>query len=132
MPRKSAAALAIAPPVQVDGRLAPWSGLKKAERELWREIVDSKPAEWFDVGSAPLLREYVRAVTETNRLARMVAGGSSRDPAGLKMLLEMRDREVKRMADLATKLRLTQQSRYTPQAAATANKKATGSRPWAA
>ena len=36
-------------------------------------------------------------------------------------LLSMRDRETKAMGSLATKLRLTNQARYTPQAAATAS-----------
>jgi hypothetical protein len=132
MPRKSAAALAIRTPENLDTRLPPAAGLSKGECDLWREIVDSKPAEWFDSGSAPLLREYVRAVGESQRIGRLVARTSSKDPDTLARWLTLRDREVKRMADLATKLRLTQQSRYTPQAAATANRKADGSRPWAA
>jgi hypothetical protein len=43
----------------------------------------------------------------------------------------MRDTEAKRATSIATKLRLTQQSRYTPQAAATADRKAgSGAKPW--
>ena len=48
-------------------------------------------------------------------------------------LLKMRDRETKAIGDKATKLRLTNQSRYTPQAAATAVKNEIGARkPWQA
>jgi hypothetical protein len=44
----------------------------------------------------------------------------------------MRDRETKALADKATKLRLTNQSRYTPGAAGTAAKKAATAeaKPW--
>jgi hypothetical protein len=46
-------------------------------------------------------------------------------------LLKMRDRETKAAADKATKLRLTNQSRYTQRAAATAAKHASAERkPW--
>jgi hypothetical protein len=48
----------------------------------------------------------------------------------VKEAMQLRDMESKRMLQLATKLRLTQQSRYTPQAAATANKNAGTARPW--
>ena len=56
-----------------------------------------------------------------------IAGG---EPGNLKALLDMRDKESKRLTSVATKLRLTQQSRYTPQAASTADKKAGSARPW--
>jgi len=56
-----------------------------------------------------------------------IAGG---DPAELKAVLDMRDKESRRLASLATKLRLTNQSRYTPQAAATAAKKGGGGKVW--
>ena len=48
----------------------------------------------------------------------------------MKGFLDMRDKEAKRATSIATKLRLTQQSRYTPQAAATADRKVSGARPW--
>ena len=48
----------------------------------------------------------------------------------LKTLLDMRDKESRRLATLAVKLRLTQQSRYTPQAAATAAKAPSASKAW--
>jgi hypothetical protein len=50
----------------------------------------------------------------------------------LDRLTKMRDRETKAAADKATKLRLTNQSRYTPQAAGTASKNngAANLKPW--
>jgi hypothetical protein len=129
MPRKSVDALSIVPRLPAD-RVAPPPGLSRKERELWRRIVDSKPAEWFDSGSAPLLREYVRSVAVCDALAGMVAGAMKGPAADLKAALDLRDKEARRLASLATKLRLTQQSRYTPLSASTANRKASGARPW--
>jgi hypothetical protein len=48
----------------------------------------------------------------------------------LKDLLVMRDREAKRLAVLGVKLRLTQQSRYTPKSAQTAAKAPNAGKVW--
>jgi hypothetical protein len=46
-------------------------------------------------------------------------------------MIKLRDRESKALGDKATKLRLTNQSRYTPGAAATAAKNASeAKKPW--
>lgn len=104
---------------------------------MWVEVVESKPAEWFGADSLPLLKEYVRAVvmcdTLDAKVKRAIEGGEGAEAATVgvvKLFLDMRDKEAKRATSLATKLRLTQQSRYTPQAAATADKRAGGKRPW--
>ena len=99
---------------------------------MWSEIVDSKPADWFDLDSVPVLKEYIRAALTCDSLAGVVeeALAECGDARELKTILDMRDKEARRVASLATKLRLTQQSRYTPQSAATANRKAGGKRPW--
>ena len=131
MARKSAAALSITPPAQI-GPIGVPDGLSPAEAALWREVVDSKPADWFGDDSAPVLKEYVRAAVMCDRLAEEIETALAGDAKGLTKLLEARDRESRRTANLATKLRLTQQSRYTPQAAATADRKAAGKRPWSA
>jgi len=51
---------------------------------------------------------------------------------GVERMLKARDRETKTLVSLATRLRLTNQSRYTPGAAASAarNDTGTGRRPW--
>jgi hypothetical protein len=96
-------------------------------------VVATKPADWFDDDSAPVLKEYVRAATTSDILDRRVKaameGGDSVDE--VKKLLDMRDKEARRLVTMATKLRLTQQSRYTEKTASTANRKAGGKRPWA-
>lgn len=131
MPRKSAASLSVvaAGPRPI---LAPPPELSTEEAALWREVVESKPAEWFGNDSAPLLREYVRAACICDQLDAKIKNlmASDANAAEMKVLFGLRDGEAKRAAIMATKLRLTQQSRYTPQAASTASKRAQGRRPW--
>ena len=137
MSKPSSASLSVVPVAPL-ARLSAPRGLSAEETELWQDVVDSKPVDWFQPDSAPLLVEYVRAVAMCDTLdlqikAALAGGedGESVKPSDLKWLLDMRDKESKRALSTATKLRLTQQARYTPQAAATANKKVGGERPWA-
>lgn len=123
-------------PARPLSRIAAPAGLSAAEAALWREVVDSKPAEWFAGDTAPLVAEYVRAVAQSDELDRvlksMSEGGEGWKEKAKPIMdfMKMRDMETKRALMIATKLRLTPQSRYTPQSAATANKKAGGQRPW--
>lgn len=91
----------------------------------------TKPVDWFGEDSAPLLAEYCRATVACDLLAQMVdaafAGG---DIKQLKDVIELRDKESRRLTTIGTKLRLTQQSRYTPKSSATAAAKAGNARPW--
>ena len=116
----------------VQRRIAPPEFLTDPQRVLWLQIVDTKPVEWFGLDSAPVLVEYVRAVDMCNALELQVRKAlEAGEPDWIEKILKLRDKEARRAADLATKLRLTQQSRYTPQAAATASKRsAHASKPW--
>ena len=112
-------------------QLKPERGASTCISAMWSEIVDSKPSDWFDLDSVPVLKEYIRAALTCDELAGVVERAlESGDDKFMKSALDMRDKEARRVASLATKLRLTQQSRYTPQSAATANRKAGGKRPW--
>jgi hypothetical protein len=95
----------------------PTAGLSLPERRLWNEIVQSKPADWFDAGTLPLLREYVRAAVMCEQLDALLTP-LPEDVKELRRLLGMRDMESKRLMSTATKLRLTQQARYRPETAA--------------
>lgn len=102
---------------------------------MWRAIVASKAHDWFGPDSAQLLEAFVRAVVSHRQISARVAEfaavpSASEDLATFDRLVRMQQRQAGVMASLATKLRLTQQSRYTPQAAATATKKTRGARPW--
>jgi hypothetical protein len=132
--RKSAASLSVASVSALPGRLDPPDDLTATEAELWRAVVSEKPVDWFGSDNAPLLKEYVRAVAMCDLLSAQIAAALAGGETGeIKALLNMRDKESKRVASIATKLRLTQQSRYTPKSADTANRNAGSARkPWLA
>ncbi len=133
MPRPSSASLTVLP-VSSLARISPPSGLTDGEYSLFCAVVNSKPADWFGEDSAPLLVEYVRAQGMCDRLdlrLKAILEDGETDVKVVKDSMQLRDMESKRLLQLATKLRLTQQSRYTPMAAATAQKHATGgTKPW--
>ena len=115
--------------VPIKKRVAPGDNLNDAERAIWEDVVRSKPAEWFGKDTAPLLSEYCRAAVQLENLA--VDLERTRTIPELDKVLAMRDRESKRLLYIATKLRLTPQSQYTPKSAATANRTVgNGRKPW--
>lgn len=135
--RKSAASLSVVVG-SIDGRPQPPADLTEFQKELWQRTVAGEPLDQFRTATLQqLLKEYVRHCEAAHILAGEIAGTDPawlRDEDGLKRydkLLLMRDRETKAVGDKATKLRLTNQSRYTPQAAATAAKQTGAPRkPW--
>ena len=132
MSRKSASALEVVPVTALPSRIEPPSDLTSAQADVWRAVVSTKPVDWFQADTAPILAEYCRAKVMCDLLAAQIEGAMAGGEAGeVKALLDMRDKESRRLTSIATKLRLTNQSRYTPQAANTANKRTgSGLRPW--
>ena len=59
MPRKSEAALTVAS-INHRVRLNPPATLTEAERGLFLQAVNSKPADYYDKSHLPLLEQYVR------------------------------------------------------------------------
>lgn len=129
MPRKSSQSLTAPGLVAVDTRPNPPEVLTQEEAEIWCRVVDTKPANWFDAASAPILTEYCRAVAMSDYLTTQCEN-SKADPATFIQYVKLRHQESMRVASLGTKLRLTQQSRYTPGSAKTADKKSGEARPW--
>ena len=133
MGKKSAASLSVVPakPATV---LAPPSSFSARQKELWKEIVLARPASWFDGSNSSLLVGYVKAIASHETLAvRSDAIEATLTDTDLKLLNRvhgMIERQAKLIQTFATKLRLTQQSRYTPAAAATAASKVSSTRPW--
>lgn len=127
MARKSAESLIVVPVTALPSRLDPPENFPLAESEVWRAVVATKPVDWFQADSIPLLSEYCRAVVMCDRLAARI---DLADDESLKDLLRLRDMEAKRLATLAVKMRLTQQSRYTPMASATAAKAPSAAKSW--
>jgi hypothetical protein len=125
--RKSAASLSV---VSVLGneRPAPPDDLTEDEASEWRAIAGRMPADWFTRENHPLLAEYCRHIVRARDLAGDLAK-FKRFPAEVRlttdgvqrydMLLRMADRERAALVNLATKMRLTQQSRYRADKSAT-------------
>lgn len=136
MARKSEAALSVIVG-NIDGRPRPPSDLTDAQREVWERTVANEAATFFNTAALQqMLKEYCRHVISAGKLAKMievVEQNKAFDDESIKSydrLLVMRDRETKAVGDKATKLRLTNQARYTPQSAATASKKTADRKPW--
>jgi phage terminase small subunit len=137
MARASAASLATVS-VLPGQRMEPPLRLLAEASAIWREVVATKPSDWFNADSSHLLEAYCHAVVSHRLVSKSVmmftdeALAQVGGPKQYELLTRMQERQTRVIATIATKLRLTQQSRYTPQAAATASKKVSGggSRPW--
>jgi hypothetical protein len=136
--RKSTAALSIVAGTQIDGRPAAPKDLTPFQQEVWERTVANEAADVFKTAALQqLLKEYCRHVSSAALLTEKIDSFDSQwldTDEGLDRytkLVRTRDCETKALADKATKLRLTNQSRYTPGAAGTAAKKgATERKPW--
>ena len=134
--RKSAAELAIAPAGGIPNRPDPPEAFTEVQAALWLAIVAEKPAGWFDAASEPLLASYCRGVVFVQELAAEIAALGKRclrDPDKLRRLEKLNvllDKQEKRLVSIATKLRLTQQSRYNAAAADTAARNAVKPKLW--
>lgn len=135
MAKKSAASMSVVATIKpVDARLSPPVSLTARQKELWLEIVSAKPSDWFTVDAQPLLLGYVKAVASheslSQRVDAMEAGESIGDMKDEDKLYAMQERQARLVQSFATKMRLTQQARYTTGSAATASAKAGAARPW--
>lgn len=136
MARKSAASLSVIAG-SIDRRPDPPSDLTSLEAEVWERTVAHEAADVFGTAALQqMLKDYCRHVIAAERLGLVIEANMSTTDSEVSLkdldcLLKMRDRETKAIADKATKLRLTNQSRYTPKAAATAAKNVGSSKPWA-
>ena len=111
--------------------LAPAPGLTDDQAQVWCETVGARSADYFGEDAAPLLEEYCRVVVMCRLLAVQIEAAISGGESGeLKALLDMRDKESRRLTSIATKLRITNQSRYTPDKAAVKARKGSGGKVW--
>ena len=136
MARRSAASLSVVAG-EIDGRPGAPDCLTADQRKIWDRTVANEAADIFKTAALQqLLLEYCRHAVSSAKLAELIEAVEGKDDltaedmADYDRLLKMRDGETKALADKATKLRLTNQSRYTPQAAATAAKKGAERKPW--
>jgi hypothetical protein len=101
---------------------------------VWREIVNSRPGDYFDVASAPILETYVLATVEYRRLAAIAVAiepnGDLNTLNALSKISRLVDMHASRMQAAATRLRLTNQSRIDSRAADRAARPQAGTKPW--
>ena len=112
MPRKSLAAIAAFPNVSgVPARIRPPADMPEEQAEIFRNLVASVDAEHFRRGDAPLLRQYVEAIS----LAEQAADELRRDSAVIdgktSAWLSVQTAAMKNMVALSAHLRLAPQSR---------------------
>ena len=106
------------------------------ESRVWARICATKPADWWDAGSLPLLAQFCRAAAQADTIAALVASvGKSMlsDPDELARYKELRKIQAGlsgELTSLGRSMRLTQQARYNAKNSDTANRKANGKKPW--
>ncbi len=102
--------------------------LTSEQAEEWREIVGRMPVDWFRREIHPLLCAYCRHICNARHIAGLIENARVADVADRKALtrynrlLGMQERQSNALMGLATRMRLTNQSRYTAGKAATAAK----------
>jgi len=127
--RKSTESLSV---VQVapGARVSAPTRLTDEQRSIWDEIVSSKPADWFGADNLALLEQYVCVQTEAHRIAAKLREVSPECLDDYERLVALQTKISGQLASLATKMRLTQQSRYGARAAATASDRTAVKKPW--
>lgn len=133
--RKSSASLSvISGGVSATKRPCPPVELTDEQAEEWKEIINRLPADWFTKENYILLAQYCRHIITARRLAQLIEAEEHKDEFTIfayDALLRMQARESATMMSLATKMRLTQQAKYTTQRAGTASKDAPiHDKPW--
>jgi hypothetical protein len=126
--------LAIVGPVgfEEQRRAQPLAELNDEQKQEWLAIVNRMPADWFPRESHACLAQYCRHVVAARRVAQLIAvteaDSENFSVAEYDRLLKMQEREGRALSALATRMRLTQQSRY--ESRKTAPEKSSA-RPWA-
>ncbi len=115
--RKSLAALSVILPhdVRPAKRPKPPADLTKEQATEWQLVVDRMPADWFPREMHGVLAQYCRHIIEARRIGQLIAQMAAKkrfDVDQYEQLLRMHDKEGRSVSMLATRMRLTQQSRY--------------------
>ena len=112
----------------------PPASLTAAQGGIWRRIAADRPEKWFSAENLLLLAEFVRHAEYADHLAELIKierAAGTEDKTNLIRLLKSHGYQTERLANLGTKMRLTEQSR-SPAARAYAQRERTagGVRPW--
>jgi hypothetical protein len=119
-------------------RPEPLSNLTKRQKAIWQEVVAGEDPAFFSTAVLRgFLGDYCRRRDSCEQITVVIDGfgagwqDDAKESERLDRLLKMRDREIAGMVTLATKLRLTNQSRFFPDVAARAAAKASkDEQPW--
>ena len=131
--RKSAAALSVVAPIPGQ-RPEPPDYLSKAEAAEWRAVVGRTPLDWFTPETWGLLAQLCRHIVLSQLVAERLHADPHRmmrdDPDLFDKLTRIHEREGRAISSLATRLRLTPQSRYDAAKANTAVQSVPVVKPW--
>lgn len=117
----------------------PPKGLTARQAEIWRAIVDDEPLEYFTTQTTQDMLKDLCVVRQTieeisHVMNEFPSDAGLRNSKGMKHYLQLQrswEVAVRAAVTLATKLRLTNQARYTALSAATANRNTLkGVKPW--
>jgi hypothetical protein len=114
MPRRSAASLSVIPLAREIRTIPPPNRLSPAQSEIFRAIVGSKPAGYFQPGDLPAIEALAQHL---ERRQRIEAALSEVQPTAPEFdgLARATDRETRVSLALMRALRLTPQARYRPE-----------------
>jgi hypothetical protein len=122
--RKSGASLSVAVTNLPGQRPEPPKELTKDQAAEWRAVVGRMPADWFTRETHPLLVQFCRHVCRSRELEAWLAEFDMRsDVETYDRLTKVAEREGRAVSSLATRMRLTQHSRYHTEMAGNAVKK---------
>tara|TARA_R110002096_G_scaffold436056_1_gene666537 strand:+ start:96595 stop:97017 length:423 start_codon:yes stop_codon:yes gene_type:complete len=132
--KKSAAELNVVP---IERAIKPPSAPADLSNEMkaeWNAVVERMPPDWFTRETHGILTQYCRHVISARRVAQLIDQTETDNEFCVQdynRLLKMQSLESANITSLATKMRLTQQSKYSEKAAHTAAKNANnGPKPW--
>ncbi len=114
---RSSADLAVAASADVIAieRALPPVELTDEQVAVWRMVVNRMPADWFPAETHPLLAQYCRHTSRARRLAQLLDNMEKAEEVNIKEyrdLLRSEEEQSRALASLATKLRISQQTRY--------------------
>lgn len=99
--------------LEIVPRQKPPPELIDEEVEVWAAIVGNEPADWFSPSTVPLLAQYCRHIVQAKRVAELIeraTGDRDLSVTDYERLLRMQANESRAIAQLATKMRISQQS----------------------
>jgi hypothetical protein len=120
-------------------RAEPPADMAPEQAEIWRQIVASEPVEFFSTAATKgLLRDYCRHRTTADKVSAIIEMFQAdwlKAKDGVRRysdLCKLRDGEVRAASNLAMRLRMTNQARWSPQSSGTItrNEAKLDKKPW--